>query len=387
MKKSLKNDQAVAQPVVLNAVDEQIDESVKAYKSLQTGDIVEGTVINKEPGSIVVDVGGRSEGIISGRELKSKIIDVEGMKIGDKILVYVVYSESKDGSVVLSIKRTEEIQVWLDLEKASNNGDVIEATVVEVNTGGVICEIYESVRGFIPTMQLNSVFESGKKMYGKDVTSVVQEKLTELLGTKLQAKIIELDRERSRIILSEKAVTNPAGAADREKLLKKIKEGDVLEGKVTGITPYGIFVNTSGLEGLVHLSELSWDKVTDVGKIYSVGDDVKVMVLEVKDGGRRIAYSVKRLIEDPWRVRIRKYKVGDIVDGVVEGVVEYGAFVRIDEGINGLIHISELSDKLVRNTSDIVEQNQKVKVMILSISEADRHLSLSLKKVAGKSKD
>jgi len=372
-----------AQPVVANKFDEQVSTLVKAYRQLKIGDIVEGTVINKEPGVLVVDVGGRSEGLIAGRELKSKVVDVEAIKVGDPILVYVVYPESKDGSLVLSLKRTEEVRIWFDLEKASRNGDILDATVVEVNTGGVICELYEGVRGFIPTSQLDParIFESGKKMYGKDVTSVVQQRLTQLLGEQIKVKIIELDRERSRIILSEKQVTFGSDMAAKEKLLKKIKEGDILDGKVTAITPYGIFVNTSGLEGLVHLSELSWDKVTDVGSLYNVGDDVKVMVLEIKEGGRRIAYSVKRLIDDPWKNRIKKYKIGEVVDGVVEGVVEYGAFVRIDDGINGLIHISELSDKLVRDPSDIVSVGQKVKVSILSISETERHLSLSLKRV------
>lgn len=376
-----------AQVPATTQFDGQIAEVVRSYKQLKTGDIVEGVVINKEPGVLVVDVGGRSEGLIAGRELKSKVIDVAGIKVGDPILVYVVYPESKDGSLVLSLKRTEEVRIWFDLEKAARNGDVLDATVVEVNTGGVICELYEGVRGFIPTSQLDParIFESGKKMYGKDVTSVVQQRLTQLLSEQIKVKIIELDRERSRIILSEKQVTFGSDMAAKEKLLKKIKEGDILDGKVTAITPYGIFVNTSGLEGLVHLSELSWDKVTDVGRLYNVGDDVKVMVLEIKEGGRRIAYSVKRLIDDPWKNRIKKYKIGEVVDGVVEGVVEYGAFVRIDDGINGLIHISELSDKLVKNPSDIVTPGQKVKVSILSISETERHLSLSLKRVkAGK---
>ena len=372
-----------AQLPVATSFDEQIAAVVRTYKQLKTGDIVEGVVINKDPGVLVVDVGGRSEGLIAGRELKSKVVDVGAIKVGDPILVYVVYSESKDGSLVLSLKRTEEVRIWFDLEKSSRNGDILDATVVEVNTGGVICELYEGVRGFIPTSQLDParIFESGKKMYGKDVTSVVQQRLTQLLGEKIKVKIIELDRERSRIILSEKQVTFGSDMAAKEKLLKKIKEGDILDGKVTAITPYGIFVNTSGLEGLVHLSELSWDKVTDVGRLYNVGDDVKVMVLEIKGGGRRIAYSVKRLIDDPWKGRIKKYKIGEVVDGVVEGVVEYGAFVRIDDGINGLIHISELSDKLVRNPSDIVSPGQEVKVSILSISETERHLSLSLKRV------
>lgn len=389
-KKATKKAVKAVEPVsVESQFSSEIELTMKSFNPLKPGSIVEGTVINKEPGVLVVDVGGRSEGVINGRELKSKVIDIEEIKIGDKILVYVVYPESKDGSLVLSLKRTEEVKIWLDLEKASRNGDILDATVVEVNTGGVICELFEGVRGFIPTSQLdpNRIFESGKKMYGKDVASVVQQRLTQLLGEQIKVKIIELERERSRIILSEKSVTYDTESASKEKLLKKIKEGDILDGKVTAVTPFGIFVNTAGLEGLVHLSELSWDKVTDVGKLYQVGDSVQVMVLEIKEGGRRIAYSIKRLINDPWKTRIKKYKVGDVVDGVVEGVVEYGAFVRIDEGINGLIHISELSDKLVRNPADIVDPGQKVKVMILSISETERHLSLSLKRIKGNKKE
>jgi len=174
-------------------------------------------------------------------------------------------------------------------------------------------------------------------------------------------------------------VTQTRDLEKRAQTLKKIKEGDVLTGTVSGITPFGIFVNAQGLEGLVHLSELSWDKVEDIGAIYSVGDSVEVMVIGLSDGGKRVAYSVKRLRQDPWSKAIAEYKVGDVVEGEIQKVVPYGAFVRIGEGLNGLIHISELSDKLVKDPQDIVSVNQKVKVKILSISSTERHLGLSLK--------
>ena len=161
--------------------------------------------------------------------------------------------------------------------------------------------------------------------------------------------------------------------------MSKVKEGDVLEGTVSGITPFGVFVNAEGLEGLVHLSELSWDKVEDIGSLYSVGSKVKVMVIGVSDGGKRVAYSIKRLLKDPWAEAIAKYKIGDIVQGKVQKVVPYGAFVRITGGLNGLIHISELSDKLVKDPADIVKVGQEVDVKILSISSTERHLGLSLK--------
>ena len=176
-------------------------------------------------------------------------------------------------------------------------------------------------------------------------------------------------------------VTQARDLEQREKTLNKVKEGDILEGTVSGITPFGVFVNAEGLEGLVHLSELSWDKVEDIGSLYSVGTKVKVMVIGVSDGGKRVAYSIKRLQKDPWAEAISKYKVGDIVEGEIQKVVPYGAFVRIDKGLNGLIHISELSDKLVKDPADIVTEGDTVKVKILSISSTERHLGLSLKAV------
>jgi len=174
-------------------------------------------------------------------------------------------------------------------------------------------------------------------------------------------------------------VTQSRDLEQREKTLNKVKEGDVLEGTVSGITPFGIFVNAEGLEGLVHLSELSWDKVEDIGSLYTVGTKVKVMVIGVSDGGKRVAYSIKRLLKDPWAEAIAKYQIGDIVKGKIQKVVPYGAFVRIGDGLNGLIHISELSDKLVKDPADIVSVGEEVNVKILSISSTERHLGLSLK--------
>ncbi len=174
-------------------------------------------------------------------------------------------------------------------------------------------------------------------------------------------------------------VTQSRDLEQREKTLNKVKEGDILEGTVSGITPFGVFVNAEGLEGLVHLSELSWDKVEDIGSLFQVGSKVNVMVIGVSDGGKRVAYSIKRLLKDPWAEAISKYKIGDVVKGKVQKVVPYGAFVRIAEGLNGLIHISELSDKLVKDPADIVSVGDDVAVKILSISSTERHLGLSLK--------
>jgi len=374
-------DTEVVDKSLYSELDSFLDNSSNKIKQLSKGDIVEGEVVDINKGVVIVDVGFKSEGVIAGRELKSDTLDWTQLKVGDKVLVYVVKPEDDKGQLVLSIRRTQQASAWLSLENAKKNNDVVDAVVVESNNGGLIVEIGKGIRGFIPTSQLDAtrVYANGVRQVGKDISSKVQKRLNSLIGEGIKTRIIELDREKNRIILSEKMVTQARDLQKRAATLKKVKEGDVLEGTVSGITPFGIFVNAQGLEGLVHLSELSWDKVEDIGAIYSVGNSVKVIVIGLSDGGKRVAYSVKRLQQDPWSQAISKFKIGDVVDGVVQKVVPYGAFIRIGEGLNGLIHISELSDKLVKNPEDIVKVGQEVKVKILSISSTERHLGLSLK--------
>jgi ribosomal protein S1 len=375
------NDTELKDNAMYSELNSFLDDSSHKIKQLSKGDIVEGEIVDINNGVIIVDVGFKSEGIVAGRELKSDTLDWTQLKVGDKVLVYVVKPEDDKGQLVLSIRRTQQASAWLNLENAKKNNEVVEAVVVESNNGGLIVEIGKGIRGFIPTSQLDAtrVYANGVRQVGKDISSKVQKRLNSLIGEGIRTRIIELDREKNRIILSEKMVTQARDLEKRAQTLKKVKEGDILEGTVSGITPFGIFVNAQGLEGLVHLSELSWDKVEDIGAIYSVGDSVKVIVIGLSDGGKRVAYSVKRLQQDPWSQAISKFKIGDVVDGVVQKVVPYGAFVRIGEGLNGLIHISELSDKLVKNPEDIVKVGQEVKVKILSISSTERHLGLSLK--------
>lgn len=362
-------------------IDKFLSDKEHQIKTFNRGDIVEGDVVDVRAGMVIVDIGYKSEGIVAGRELKSDSFDWRELVPGDKVLVYVVKPEDEEGQLILSIRRTQQASTWLTLDKAKKENDVVETIVVEANNGGLIVEIGKGIRGFIPTSQLDAsrVYINGVRQVGNDISSKVQKRLNSLVGDKIQTRIIELDREKNRIILSEKMVTQARGLEQREKTLNKVKEGDVLEGTVSGITPFGIFVNAEGLEGLVHLSELSWDKVEDIGNLYQVGSKVKVMVIGVSDGGKRVAYSVKRLLKDPWAEAIAKYKMGDVVKGKVQKVVPYGAFVRIAEGLNGLIHISELSDKLVKDPSDIVKVGEDVDVKILSISSTERHLGLSLK--------
>ncbi len=361
----------------------KIESTLENFKMYKPGDYVTGEVIAKTADSIIIDIGSRAEGIVQGRELKTRSLNIDKLKPGDKILVYVLSGEGSDGSIVLSLRKAEIIKVWLDIEEAYKNQDIVNVKVVEVNTGGVICELPSGLRGFIPVSQLDPkrIFTDASKAKSKNIQSEIHKRLSELLGEEIQVRIYEVDREKGKIIFSEKAVLLGENIESRKALLQKVKPGSVLEGVVTGLTPFGIFVNAQGLEGLVHLSELSWDKVADVSSLYKVGDKVKVMVLSIDDAGRRVAYSIKRLTKDPWKEKIKKYKIGDVVDGVVDGLVEFGAFVRVEEGINGLIHISEISDGRIEHPREVLKKGQKVKVAILGISTTSRHLSLSLKRV------
>lgn len=349
----------------------------------EKGSMVTGTVISVTKSTVLVDVGWKSEGIVAGKELKSEMIKHEELKPGEKIMVYVVNPEDEEGELVLSLRRTDQAKRWLELEKAHKTGDPIEVTVVESNTGGLICEIDGGIRGFLPISQIDArrIYIDGKKLIGRDVSERVQEGLSKVVGERIKIGVSEVVMTKKRVILSENRLLQGSNFRTKEETLRKMKFGDKMHGIVTGITPFGIFVNAEGVDGLVHLSELSWDKVENTGDLYNIGQEVDVQVIDISDSGRRVAYSIKRLLEDPWHKAIAKYKVGDIVDGVVQKVVNYGFFVRIGEGLNGLVHISEVSFDLVKDINEFVKVDDKVKVKILSISSTERHLRLSLKRV------
>ncbi|MEI7603423.1 MAG: S1 RNA-binding domain-containing protein [bacterium] len=358
-------------------------ETVAKLPKLKKGDLIQGKVVDVKKGTVLVDIGAKSEGVISGKELATK--EKLEINVGDGIMVYVVNPEDEVGNIVLSLRRTDAVRRWLALELAQKSDEVVVATVTEANTGGVLVMV-GGLSGFIPTSQLSQevMAQTGISNMSKDDISAIPMKLNELVGKEIKAKIMELDRKKNRIILSEKLVVNAQSVKEREATLKRIKVGDALTGQVTGITPFGLFVNAEGLEGLVHLSEMSWDKVDNPADLYEVGKSIKVQLIGLSDNGKRVAYSIKRLTPDPWATVVSKYKVGQLVSGKITKIAVFGAFVRIDDGLNGLIHISELSDKMVTNPEDVVKVGDAVEVMIISISPNERHLGLSLKRVNGK---
>jgi small subunit ribosomal protein S1 len=351
-------------------------------KTYKRGQIVKGKVVSSNKGEIVVDVEGRAEGVVSGREMK---MDGEKIEVqdGDDILVYVLKGENSLGQIELSIRRTGTARKWFELNNALKDDKPIKVQVIEANTGGVIVNVGGGLRGFVPTSQLDNtrIYPLGGYSNKQDADKELQAKLAELISKDLEVKVIEIDREKNRVIFSEKLVTARADVEKRQETLKKVKSGDRLDGNITGIAPFGLFINAQGLEGLVHLSEISWDKVTNPADFYKVGDKVNVEIIGIEDGGKRVAYSIKRLQSDPWDAIVQKYKVSQRVVGEVTKIVDYGAFVRIEDGLNGLIHISELSEKLVKDPNKIVELGKKYELEIISISKEDRHLGLSLKRV------
>jgi len=370
----------------VQAVHAQMDEYLEKTSfdkfTVQKRQIVTGKVAKIRENEILVSIGGKYEGVVGGVELQSDDVDVDSLKIGDEIMVYVVNPSDDKGQMILSIRKTGTARKWFKLKEAKANNDIIDVEVIESNNGGVIVDT-GGLRGFIPTSQLDSSRIFNKKDYTvkSDVMQTVQSKLARLIGEKIKVRIIEIDREKNRVILSEKLVTQEQDIKKRDDTLKTAKIGTMLEGSVTSITPFGLFVNAAGLDGLVHISEISWDKVSNPGDFFAIGDKVKVQIIGLEDDGKRVAYSIKRLQSDPWKDVVKKYKVGQTVKGVVQKIVDYGAFVRIDEGLNGLIHISELSDDLILDPKEIVKVGDELDLMILSISPTERHLGLSYKKV------
>jgi small subunit ribosomal protein S1 len=370
------------------------DESVKAELdsylgslerppvTFNRGQIITGKVVGIGKGEVLVDVGGRAEGVVSGREIK-----LEGEKfdkqVGEEVLVYVIKGENDKGQIELSIRRTGSARKWHELRSSQEGDKSLKVKAIEANTGGLIVDIGGGLRGFIPTSQLDSarIYPTNSYTDKQQATQELQGKLAELIGQEIEVKIIEIDREKNRVIFSEKMVTSGTDLELRVKTLASAKVGDTLAAEVTGIAPFGLFVNAQGLEGLVHLSEISWDKVSNPADFYKVGDKVDVQIIGIQDEGKRVAYSIKRLQSDPWDELVKDFTVGQIVKGVVTKIAEYGAFVRIGDGLNGLVHISELSDKLVKDPGDIVKEGQEIQLMIISISKEDRHLGLSLKRV------
>ena len=338
------------------------------------GEVREGTIVKMSPSEIIVDIGCKSEGIVTARDLEH--VDPEyraSLKVGDTVLRQVVRPEDAQGNILLSLGRAQLEGDWRKAAKLFEDSAIIEEPVTGCNRGGAIINVGR-VRGFAPASRISSI-----RIPANADDAQREEFLSQLVGKTLRVKIIELDRRRNRLILSEKVAAREWRQAQKERLLEELQEGEVRRGVVSSLCDFGAFVDLGGADGLVHLSELSWRRVGHPKQVLEVGQEVDVFVLGVDRERRRIALSIKRLKPEPWDTIEEQYHVGDLVTGTITKLASFGAFARLDEDIEGLVHISELSDEHVERPGDVVHEGQELELRVIRIDSTRHHLGLSLR--------
>ena len=362
---------------------ELLDHPDNEVKSLKHGDVVEGTVVRIDPDEILVDFGGKSEGVVSNRELMNRRGPRDGdesrpeLTVGDEVLVYVLQPESPEGHAVLSLRRAGLERKWRAMQERFDAGEIVEARVIDHNKGGLIVDL--GVRGFVPISQIVDFPRRPRDEQPRDAAQEIAEKLQPFVGRTLRLKILEVNRKANRLILSEKVALYEERREKRDELFSSLETGQRVTGVVRSIAPFGVFVDLGGIDGLVHKSELSWNKVNNPETAHQIGDEVEAEVIDINHERGRISLSIRRLQPDPWQESVAKYKIGDVIDGTVTKLVNFGAFVRVEEGLEGLIHISELSHQRVAHPGDVVQEGQQVKLRIISLDSERHRLGLSLK--------
>ena len=344
---------------------EEFERALEAtIKDFDDGDIVEGVVVKVDPEEVLLDIGYKSEGVIPSRELSIKhdVDPFEVVQVGDVIEALVLQKEDKEGRLVLSKKRAQYERAWGKIEEIYQNDSTVTGTVIEVVKGGLIVDI--GLRGFLPA----SLVEMRRV---RDLHPFV--------GRELEAKVIELDKNRNNVVLSRRKFLEETQSEFRREFLETLQKGEVRKGTVSSIVQFGAFVDLGGVDGLVHVSELSWKHIDHPSEVVDVGDEVEVEVLDVDLERERVSLSLKATQEDPWRQFARQHYVGEFITGKVTKLVPFGAFVKVAEGIEGLVHISELAEAHVELPEQVVKVNDTITVRIIDIDDIRRRISLSLK--------
>ena len=336
----------------------------KTLKSFNDGDLIEGVVVKIDRDEVLLDVGFKTEGVIPSRELSIRhdADPSEIVNIGDSVEALVLQKEDKEGRLILSKKRALYERAWGDVEKIKDADGTVEGTVIEVVKGGLIVDI--GLRGFLPAslIELRRVRD-----------------LAPYLGQKVEAKILELDKNRNNVVLSRRALLEESQSANRSTFLADLAKGQIRTGVVSSIVNFGAFIDLGGVDGLVHVSELSWKHIEHASEVVEIGQEVTVEVLEIDNDRERVSLSLKATQEDPWQVFARTHAIGQYAPGKVTKLVPFGAFVRVADGIEGLVHISELSPKHIELAEQVVSVNQDVFVKVIDIDLERRRISLSLK--------
>lgn len=348
------------------SMEELLKEAANELKVPSTGDVVEGVVTQVTRKMVLIDVGGKTEGLVVDRELEAAKDYVHKLKVGDKVTCYVTSAENEKGQILLSLKRAVMDQRWNEFTRKMDAQETVSVKGSELNKGGMIA-VLDGIRGFVPTSQFS-------KKYINDLES--------LMGKNFDVKVIEVDKDKNRLIFSERYVSEADLIAEKTDALETIKESDVYTGTVSGIMPFGIFITVSvplekkkgegKIEGLVHISEISWEKVEDPHTLFKIGDEVKVKVVSIDKASGKITLSMKQLSDDPWSKAVEKYAEGSTVTGKISRIASFGVFVNLEPGVDGLIHISKIPvDRDLKVGDDIT-------VIVEQIEPAARRMSLSL---------
>ena len=334
------------------------------------GEIRQGIIASITPGQILVSVGTKSEGIITGKEYEAIPEDeLKNLEVGKEISVFIVNPEDNNGNLVLSYTAAREEENWKHAEELMASKTAFDSKVVAYNKGGLIVSL-DGLRGFVPASQISMsrkasmTGDTPEQRYGKQV------------GTPITCCVMEVDRERRRLIFSERAASNETRETVKERIIENLQEGEIRKGRVTSLADFGAFVNINGADGLVHLSEVSWDHIKNPAEVLKVGDEVKVKVISVDKDKKRIGLSIRQTQDDPWTDRIAKYHIGDLLNAEITRLTKFGAFAKIEEDLEGLIHISEISEKRIEHAKEVLKEGDKVTVRVIKIDPEAHRIGL-----------
>ena len=358
----------------------QTMESLLASESLsvelpQVGEIRKGMIASIGSNQILISIGAKSEGVVAGRELEQLTAEERAeLQVGQEVNVFVLNPEDQNGNVVLSFKRAQEEMSWENVEKMIADETVMDTKIIGFNKGGLIVAV-GNLRGFVPSSQISA----GRRAQSSGDTP--EQRWQKMVGQPISVRIIEVDRERRRLILTERSTSNESRASMKDRVIGELEEGKIYTGRVTSLAEFGAFVNINGADGLVHLSELSWDRLSHPKEILEVGQEVKVKVINIDREKKRIGLSMRALQDDPWKSRVEKFSVGQLVEGTITRLTKFGAFARLDGDIEGLIHISELSENRVEHPKEVLKEGETKTLRVIRIDGEQHRVGLSLRKV------
>lgn len=339
------------------------------------GEIRKGVVASVTPGQILVSVGTKSEGIITGKEYELIPSDeLANLKIGQEIPVYVVNPEDQNGNLILSYMRAREEEGWGIVDALLASKQATHSTVIGYNKGGLIVPI-GGLRGFVPASQISLTRRAG-------VTGdTPEQRWSKMIGDEIDVCVIEVDRERRRLILSERQASTETRESVKERVLEELKEGETYTGRVTSLADFGVFVNVNGADGLVHMSEISWDRIQHPSEVLKVGQEVKVKVINIDREKKRIGLSIRQLQSDPWDQKAAQFHEGQLVEGTITRLTKFGAFARLTDDIEGLIHISEISEKRIEHPREVIKEGETYTLRVIKVDPTVHRIGLSLRRV------